>query len=200
MKVLKKWILDNKYFWPCQWWLCIFLCWWYKNIFRGGQYQLKCDRCGNIFKSKMNWRFILLSCIPKCDQCGTISPLTKLNFALPHFQNRPFPFLICQNLMEQNLWWLSDLRQNWPFALPDLSKFDGVEFMMVVWPTTKSAFALPDLSKFAGVDFMMVVWPTTKSAFALPDLSIFDVVEFMMVVWPTTKLAFAPPLPFMIEE
>ena len=60
----------------------------------------------------------------------------------------------------------------------------------VVWPTTKSAFALPDLSKFDGVDFMMVVWPTTKSAFALPDLSKFDGVEFMMVVWPTTKSAF----------
>ena len=85
-------------------WLCIFLRWWYKNIFRGGQYQLKCDRCGNIFKSKMNWRFILLSCIPKCDQCGTISPLTKLNFALPHFQNRPLPFLICQNLKIKMRW------------------------------------------------------------------------------------------------
>ena len=55
------------------------------------------------------------------------------------------------------------------FALPDLPKFDRVDFMMVLWPTTKLAFALPDLSKFDGVDFMMVVWPTTKSAFALPD-------------------------------
>ena len=76
------------------------------------QYKLKCNRCGNIFESKINWRFILLSCIPKCDQCGNISPSTKS-----------------------------------AFTLPDLSKFDGVEFIMVVWPTTKLAFALPDFQK-----------------------------------------------------
>ena len=73
------------------------------------QYQLKCNRCGNIFESKINWRFILLSCIPKCDQCGNISPSTKLDFALPHFQNKP--------------------TTKSAFALPDLSKFDGVEFI-----------------------------------------------------------------------
>ena len=81
-------------------------------------YQLKCNRCGNIFESKINWRFILLSCIPKCDQCGNISPSTKS-----------------------------------AFALPDLSKFDGVEFIMVVWPTTKLGFALPDFQKLMDYNF-----------------------------------------------